>query len=114
MEKRTIKPASQYVDLDIDETFVGTLEGIGEIDGTFGPRDILEMSDDAGRQRRMGVGGYLRALIPELVIGQRIEIRRTADRPTSKGSAMKTYVVKQWPVESRQGQAARSTGSAPF
>ena len=113
MNKRTIKPASLYIDLAEGETFTGILTGISETEGPFGMREILDMKDSAGRQRKLGVGGFLRQLIPDLVVGQFIEIERTKDRPSSKGSAMKTYSVSQWPVSEHEGPPFDVHGEAP-
>jgi hypothetical protein len=114
MTTRLIKPAGLYVDLGINEALTAVLDGISEIEGNYGPRKILELTDSAGRARKMGAGGFLTAIIPELVIGQAIEIKRIADRPTSKGQPMKTYEVRQWPVEEGQGPIPEADEESPF
>jgi hypothetical protein len=113
MSKRLIKPASLYVDLNEGESFTGLLTGISETEGNFGMRKTLDMRDAAGRDRKMGVGGYLNQLLPDLNIGQFIEIKRTKDRPTTKGAPMKTYDVRQWPVEEHEGPPFDVHGEAP-
>jgi len=114
MSTRLIKPAGLYIDQEVNGIFTGVLDDILEIEGNFGPRKILKLTDDAGRERRMGCGGFLTTLIPDLVVGQGIEIKRIADRPTSKGQPMKCYEVRQWPVEEGQGPNPKADEASPF